>query len=385
MSERLHIDIESFSEADLKKVGMYAYAEHPSTEVLVLCFSHGHGPVNIWIPAEERDIPEAVIAAVRAKLDSAATLYIQPLCPDVLVRAVESGMELGAHNAGFERTMLNGHAGQRIGFPQTEAKQWVCTAAKARAHGLPGALGDVAKALGSHPKDEDGKADMMRVTKPRKLSKNDPTVCYTPDNAPEKFIKLYSYCADDVRAERDIDKTVPDLSPSERKVWILDQCINDRGVRVDLDAIDNVQILIDEYKKELEAKCLKWTGVKPTQREKIADWIRANGWPHLEDLQAETVNTLVADERVPDPVKRILRLYSTYGMKAVTKYETMKDAACADGRIRGMFIYHGATTGRWSSFTVQLHNLFRPVIKDTLTAIDAFAARSLIWVRGLYS
>lgn len=388
MSDRLHIDIESFSEADLKKVGMYAYAEHLSTEVLVLCFALSDGPVHVWVPYDRFDIPQAVVDGTMKQMAKLAekygerlgTLYVQTECSDLLKRAVLSGMELSSHNAGFERTILNGPPGQRIGFPHTEIEQWVCTAAKCRAHGLPGALGNAAEALGTCPKDEDGKGDMMQVTKPRRGK--EPR--WTPSNAPDKFIKLYSYCTDDVRAERDIDWTVPDLSPFERDVWLLDQKINDRGVLVDLKAIAAVQDLIGQHKAELEEKCVEWTGFKPTQRDKLAEWIRTNGWPHLRDLQAETVSALVMHPSVPDSIKRVLRLYSTFGAKAVTKYDAMKEAACADGRLRGLFIYHGASTGRWSSILVQLQNLFRPVIKDPSVAIDALATRSLSWVRELY-
>ena len=126
------------------------------------------------------------------------------------------------------------------------------------------------------------------------------------------------------------------------------------------------------------------TGVRPTQRAKIADWIRANGFEQLADMQAETVKALIAGNKCPDNVKEVLQLYSTYGMKAVSKLDAIEDAVCANGRLHGMFLYYGAGTGRWSSLIVQLQNLFRPVIDDPETAIDAFEKLDLEWVRALW-
>jgi DNA polymerase len=126
------------------------------------------------------------------------------------------------------------------------------------------------------------------------------------------------------------------------------------------------------------------TGYSPTQREKIAEWVRDHGYPHLTDLQVETIKHAVKDPRCPQDVATILRLYSTYNAKAVSKYDTIADAVCADGRLRGMFLYHGAATGRWASRIVQLQNLFRPVIDDCDTAIEALGYRDLDWLIDLY-
>ena len=112
--------------------------------------------------------------------------------------------------------------------------------------------------------------------------------------------------------------------------------------------------------------------------------MRAHGYPQLTDLQAETVNTAGRDPACPPEVKRLLRLFSTYNMKAVSKYDTMLKAVCADGRLRGMFLYHGAGTGRWASLIVQLQNLFRPVVDDVDAAIESFGTRDLDWVQELY-
>ncbi len=174
------------------------------------------------------------------------------------------------------------------------------------------------------------------------------------------------------------------MSPKELTVYHLDQVINDRGVKVDLESVDNMEILVGQYKKFLRNRCMDRTGISPSRPGPLGDWIRQNGYPHLDNLQADTVRQLVERGDVPDAVKEILKLYGTYNMKAVAKYPAMRQAVCADGRIRGMLQYHVAGTGRWSSFIVQIHNLFRPVISDPENAIEAAREWDLDWLRALY-
>ena len=364
VSPPLHLDIETYSECDLKAAGVFRYAEHPSTEVLCFSYAFGNESVRSWRPGQA--------------------------LPNDLVNHVIDGGLVVAHNAQFERVVLNGVAGEKLGFPTLAIEQMRCTAAKMAAHGLPRALGDAADALGStHAKSNEGRITMLQLSKPRKRH---PDGRYTPQNSSDKFRVLYDYCAQDVEAERAIDKLVPDLTESGLAVYQLDQLINERGIKADIDAIRDIQAVVAEYQDFLEATCQKLTadevldlpGIKPTQREKIAEWVRANGYPQLVDMQAETVRGLVADPAVPENVKKVLQIYSTYNMKAVTKYDAILDAVCADGRLRGMFLYHGANTGRWSSLIVQLQNLFRPVIEDPETAVEAFSSRSLGWIRTLY-
>ena len=125
-------------------------------------------------------------------------------------------------------------------------------------------------------------------------------------------------------------------------------------------------------------------GLLPTQREKISNWVRENGFPGLVDMTAETVKAVVKRSDVPANVKAVLVIYSTYNAKSVSKLQAMLDAVCADGRLRGMFMFYGAATGRWSSLIVQLQNMMRPVIKDPSTAIEAFAARDPDLIQFLY-
>jgi DNA polymerase bacteriophage-type len=373
-----HLDIETFSECNLKEAGLYRYAEHPSTELLVVCYKfQGSGIIYVWVPRDT--LPVGALSLLAAKYPK-AQLVLRSTCPENLRYHVEDGGEVRAHNAQFERVNLNGTAGQKVNFPKLAIDQMVCTLAKMANHGLPRALGDAANALGTHRKDDTGRATMLALSQPRRGKERR----YTPENSLERFIQLYAYCCDDVLAEEGIDRVVPDISPEETRVYRLDQQINDRGISVDLESVENVVFLIDQYKLDIERQFHAATGLKPTQRAQIAAWIRANGFPQLLDMQAETVKEIVAGTVCPDNVKHVLRMYSTYGMKAVTKYQTLLDMVCADGKLHGMFQYFGAGTGRWSSTGVQLQNLFRPVIDDPETAVEAFRERDLQWIKDLY-
>lgn len=316
---KVSIDIETFSEADLKTVGVHSYAEHPSTEVLCICYAFDDEPVELYVPMRD--------------------LFI----PDRLRQHIESGGILSAFNAEFERTVLNGVAGSKIAFPKISIQQMRCSMVKARAHGLPGGLGDVAKALGTHAKSDTGRVIMLQLARPRTGKESR----YTIENSPDKFEQLYEYCRDDVEAERAIDQVVPDLSASELALYHLDQTINLRGVAVDMDSVGNAQYLIDEYKKQLREKCIEITGITPSQTGKLAEWIRDKGYPQLQNLQAETVKNAVEDPACPERIRTVLRIYSTHGAKAVSKFTTLKEMACKDGRLRGLFRFYGAATGRW--------------------------------------
>ena len=348
----LHLDIETYSEVDLRAAGVYRYAEHPSTEILCFSYAFDDGPVQDWNPG-------------------------QPVPLDVIEHVRNKG-EFRAHNAQFERIVLNGVAGQKIGFPHIAIRQCICTAAKMAASGLPRGLSDAAKQLGAIQKDDAGRITMLMVTKPRRGKE----LRYTPENAPEKFAILYEYCHTDVEAERSIDHLVPDLSKEEQEIYWLDQVINDRGVLVDVDTVTTIRRMVDAYKERLQQEMLSLTGLKPSQREKVADWVRSKG-VELLDLQAATVAAAVKED-IPADVRRALILYSTYNAKATAKFDSIADAVCADNRLHGMFTYHGAGTGRWTSTIVQLHNLARPVIEDPEAALDVIQQGDLDWLRMHY-
>lgn len=137
-ARRLHLDIESYSEEDLKSSGLYRYAEHESTELLCAAFALDDGPVHLWVPTDA--LPELIVNTIRTKMDPSALLFVQRTIPSKLHDWIEQGGEVAAHNAQFERTVLNGVAGEKVDFPKLKIEQMVCTAAKAAASALPRAL-----------------------------------------------------------------------------------------------------------------------------------------------------------------------------------------------------------------------------------------------------
>lgn len=385
-----HIDIETFSEENLKTSGVYRYAAHPSTEVLVVCYRFGHeGPVHVWIPLD--DIPKT--AKPLKKFLKDGDLHVQREMPADLYNwiYVEEG-ELRAWNAMFERVVLN-TLGQtnRLDWIPVPISQWQCSMAKAAALGLRQALGLCAKDCGTHPKDDTGKMAMLQLCKPRKPSQTDPSTRWTIENHPDKYRVMYHYCIDDVKAESALDAYLPDLSPNEVEVYRMDQKINDRGILIDIANVRNAQSLVSEYKRRLYDKCNTLTGYTPTQTGKLAEWVRSQGY-EIENLQAATIKEALQDEQCPPQVRQLLQIYTTYNMKAVSKFKAMELAADPkDNRLRGMFRYHSASTGRWSSMVVQLQNIFRSVIGDEKRpgviedyAIDNMQFRDFDWFRDLF-
>lgn len=381
-TEVCHLDIESFSRNNLKKTGLYRYAEDDTTKIHCIMYAFNEDPVTSWIPID--GLPTEIVEAMEAHHDEIGGEFIHGTqVPFELVAHASAGSEFRAHNAMFERTLLNGKPGRKIGFPSTTLEQWVCTAAKAAVHGLPRALKFVALALEApHQKDDAGRVTMMQLAKPRKPSKAIPEDEWTPENTPDRYIDLYKYCIDDVETERAIDNMIPDISPHERQVYLMDQVINDRGIRVDLEGTANAMHMRDEYKKVLREKCVEISGFNPSQLGKLGAWVRERYY--MPNMQEPTMLAALADPEIPLEVKNVIRCRRLHELKAVAKFDAIMRIVCADERLYGQFLYYGAGTGRWSSQGVQLQNLMRPLISDAYVALEACEARDLDWMHVLY-
>ncbi len=383
MSDRVHLDLETYSEADLKGAGLYVYAEHESTDIVVASFSFNDGPVHVWLPWLH--IPEQVTKALREFAPTSTLFHTGRTPPFVLLRAFnDPNTRFVAHNAAFERIVLKGPAGQRYGLPEIPIERWICTMAKCAVHGLPHALGNAAEALGTFPKREGGVNEMRYMSKPRKDGTRP-----TASDEPERLIQTTLYNIDDVLAERDLDNNVPNLTAAEEQIYFLDQRINDRGVRIDTPALRDIMYLVDQYKADVVKWCVKTTGLAPTQTGKLSEWIRdpAKGnYAKLPDLQAPTVIECLTDETCPDLTKKVLRAYSIAGGKATSKFDAMLRSQCKDGRVRGMFQFYGASPGRWTSRIINLQNMLRSLLKwqDVDTAIAACKLRSLDYIKALF-
>lgn len=328
MTQSLNIDIETSALVPVTKVGAFKYAEQPSLRIVCMAWKLGDAPVQLWDVLSGASIPTQIEAHLRA------------------------GGLIKAFNAGFEMSVLSNHAGKAIGWPKTKISQWRDTAAKVASHGLPRSLGNAAIALPGIPlKDEAGKKVMLALSKLAGLAKA----------TPEQLAILHSYCKNDVVVEDAIDKVLPELHATEQRMWELDYVINRRGILVDLPLVRQIAALIEKYTSTKIKRCIELTGAKPSQRKVVMDWCAAQGY-ELEGYTAAHITEALADPKCPAQVVEVLQIRQATAFAAVKKYAAFENGACADGRLRGMFLYHGAATGRWTGRGAQLHNLSRPVL-----------------------
>ena len=341
------IDFETRSAVDLRKTGVYKYASDPSTDIWCMAYkAPWSDDVQVWLPGNEMD----------AHLED----WI-----------VEGGL-LSAWNANFERTIWNEIMTERYEWPPTKIKQWRCTMAQASAMGLPRALGQAASVLGvEEQKDKAGAALMLRMARPRKVNADG---SYTWWNTKDKIDTLVAYCIQDVKTELSVAATLNDMPDSERRLYQLDQRINDRGVKVDLDLIERVSKLANSASENIDAEIKRLTNgqVKAaTNAMDLTAWLRSYGL-QVKSVDKQTVTRMLGMEKLHPIIKQVLRLRQDGAKSSTAKYEAMVNAANADNRMRGLLMYHGAATGRWSGRLVQPQNFPRPQKKqDELDQIIA--------------
>lgn len=341
------IDFETRSAVDLRKTGVYKYASDPSTDIWCMAYkAPWSDDVQVWLPGNALD----------AHLED----------------WIMAGGLLSAWNANFERTIWNEIMVGRYQWPRTSIKQWRCTMAQASAMGLPRALGQAASVLGvEEQKDKTGAALMLRMARPRKVNADG---SYTWWNTKDKIDTLVAYCEQDVRTELSVAETLNAMPDSERRLYQLDQRINDRGVKVDLDLIERVSKLANSASENIDAEIKRLTNgqVKAaTNAMDLTAWLRSYGL-QVKSVDKQTVTRMLGMEKLHPIIKQVLRLRQDGAKSSTAKYEAMVNAANADDRMRGLLMYHGAATGRWSGRLVQPQNFPRPQKKnDELETIIA--------------
>jgi DNA polymerase len=333
------VDFETRSAVDLRKTGVYKYASDPSTDIWCMAYkAPWSDDVQVWLPGDEMDVS----------------------LEDWIV---EGGL-LSAWNANFERTIWNEIMVGRYQWPRTGIKQWRCTMAQASAMGLPRALGQAASVLGvEEQKDKAGAALMLRMARPRKVNADG---SYTWWNTKDKIDTLVAYCIQDVKTELSVAETLNAMPDSERRLYQLDQRINDRGVKVDLDLIERVSKLANSASENIDAEIKRLTNgqVKAaTNAMDLTAWLRGYGL-QVKSVDKQTVTRMLGMEKLHPIIKQVLRLRQDGAKSSTAKYEAMVNAANADDRMRGLLMYHGAATGRWSGRLVQPQNFPRPQKKQ---------------------
>lgn len=347
-NNRIYIDFETRSEIDLRKVGAWKYAFHASTSILCIAITYESGESHCFVPKTFEGFDEFE----RVVQQNPGAVWV-------------------AHNAFFEQCLWRGVLEVEYGISCPPPEKWVCTAAKAAAHALPRNLEQASEVLKlPFQKDMEGHRVMMKLCKPRRASKTNPDKFWEPDTAPEDFEKLYEYCIHDTKVSRAIDQHLSDLNEFEQHLWVLDQKINLRGLTVDLAAIRNALSTIDRYTEEQTKRFAKITSYalkSPTQTAKFLEWVQRE-LPELQNLQSNTIKPLLGNVDIQSNVREALQIRAELSQAANKKYVSMLDRADSLGRVRENFLYHGASTGRWSGTGVQFQNLMRPIVDPVKTA-----------------
>ena len=369
------IDIETRSDKDISKCGVYAYTDTPYFDILLFAYSIDGQPVQVVDMANGEEIPE-----------------------NVLVALVDENVIKRAFNVNFERVCLSKYL--RKNYPQyfqsysidedtvgdfLNPESWHCSMIHARTLGLPSSLAEVGKVLGiEQQKMTEGKALVKFFCVPYDTIDGVPQFHY-PKDYPEKWEIFKAYNKRDVEAELEIDRKLLRF-PVPNFIWqefYLDQEINDRGILVDMQLADKAIGLDAEAKEELTAEMKRLTGVEnPNSVYQLLDWLETQGYKS-DSLGKTQVQELIKTAK--EPVKSVLQMRLQLSKSSVKKYTAMKNTACSDNRARGMFSFYGASrTGRWAGRNVQLQNLPQNHLPDLSEARELVKYGSFEDIQMLY-
>lgn len=396
---RAVIDFESRSTVDIGDTGAWPYAEHATTSVMWLCYAIGGGPVQSWRPGMAD--------------------------PADLLAHVAAGLPVVAHNAQFEWCIwnLNLRGVHGYAWPELRTEQLDDTMARALVMALPPSLEGVGAALGlQQQKDTVGHRLMLKMCKPvperftarsrrirdaeKALTKAEAGVVKAQTAArpsavkttaaeaalmdaqfeiaaarsapqvvewyesPEDVERLRQYCATDIEVERALDRLLPPLSPTERRIWEFDQRVNQRGVAVDLESAKLAHAVVQDRMADANARLAEITGgavEKVTNHAALGKWLRAQG-VDAPNTQAETIELLLEGEHPPH-VREVLEIRRDAGKASVAKLPALIAQTASDGNAHGLLMYAGAgRTRRWAGRGAQPQNLPRPEFKQK--AID---------------
>jgi DNA polymerase len=370
------LDYETYSEADLKKVGAFEYSKHDSTDVLCVAWAVGTKDdlalgicdIHTWAPLSDG-------VELRGKLVE--------LC-NVLSR---KDIIKVAHNSFFEQVITANVFKRRYatGLPPLPPEQWVCTASLAQAVALPRALANVTDAINlAHKKNMQGHRLMLKMCKPKKPTKTNPFQTRHTDL--KDLQAVIDYCVDDVKAEIQLFLKLPPLIPIERETWILDQKINLRGFMVDRDLVKTILKMVEDETARLNEATFEGTDGKITsanQRDAILSWLNDEG-VFLPDLRKDTVAAALASGKLPEVAHTVLELRRAAAKTSTSKFVALEAGSRFDGCLRDTLEYHGAGTGRWSGKKFQPQNLPRGTIKNTDQACEILSQGDIGLVRLIY-
>ena len=355
----ISIDIESYSDVDLSKCGVYKYSSSPNFEILLFGYSVDGGDVRVIDVACGEEIPAEILAALS-----------------------DESVIKWAFNAMFERVCLSNYFGEWL-----EPESWKCSMVWSATLGLPLSLENVGAVLGLEKQKLTEGKDLIRYfcvpCKPTKA--NGGRTRNLPEHDREKWERFKAYNLRDVEAEMQIQQRlskfpVPDFVWEE--YW-QDQEINDRGIGVDMEMVRNAIAMDGRSKSELSAAMQELTELEnPNSVQQMKQWLSENGM-ETDSLDKKAVAGLLQD--APEPLKTVLTLRQQLAKSSVKKYQAMENAVCADSRAHGMFQFYGANrTGRFSGRIIQLQNLPQNHIPDLAQARELVKAGDFDALAMLY-
>lgn len=339
MGRILEMDIETFSDVDLIKCGVYAYADSPAFEVLLFAYSFDGGETRVIDLAQGEELPGEVAEAV-----------------------FDGSVVKTAFNANFERTCLSKHFGTYL-----PPDSWHCSAVQAAVLALPRSLEDVGAVLGlDEQKMKEGRELIRYFCVPCKPTKaNGGRRRNLPCHAPEKWELFKTYCMRDVDVEKAIRRKLYKfpIPEGEMELYRLDQRINDRGVLVDMGLVRQAVVCERLHKEVVTRRAYELTGLEnPNSVAQLKGWLGENG-VEAESLSKKAVSEMIGES--DGEVEELLRLRLLMAKTSVKKYEAMKRSVCSDGRVHGLLQFYGANrTGRWAGRLVQVQNLPQNHIED---------------------
>jgi DNA polymerase len=335
--DTLAIDVETYSSVDIKTSGAYKYCEASDFQIMLFAYAFNDEEVQIVDFMNEETLPNRVVEALN-----------------------DSNIIKTAFNANFERSAIEAD----MYYIYCPPEEWQCTMIKALTMGLPGSLDMVGKAMHldeDKQKMKEGKALIQYFCKPCKPTKtNGGRTRNFPEHDPEKWETFKLYCKQDVEAERDIRNKLSkyQTTDSEQRLWELDQKINDRGVGTDLVIIEKAIECDVAFSEKLKIEATKITGLSnPNSPAQLKKWLSERVGFEVTSLTKDSVPELIENAK-DNNVIRLLELRQLMSKTSIKKYQTMQNARCEDGRVRGLLQFYGANrTGRWAGRLVQVQNL----------------------------
>lgn len=356
MSKILHIDIETYSEADIRKVGVHRYVDDPTFEILLIAYAY-ESDFDI------EDDPVKIMQEVN-RSDEWHHLMDDLVNPAVIKVAHNANFEMTCFEKYLHSEKLIGCSVMRYKDKHINPKEWICTANLASIHGYPRSLDGLGRALGlpeDAQKNKTGKSLIQYFCKPCKPTKaNGGRERNRSYMAPDRWNLFKEYCRQDVVAEHECYlrlMAMPSVHPMEHLIWEFDQKSNRNGVLIDKRMPTNISAYNEQHQSGTINRLIKLTGLdNPNSNIQLIEWLSSRGIDtDAIDKEAREHIIKSTDDSV---VREVLSLKNSLSKSSLAKYDAMLESVCSDGTVKGMLMYYGAShTGRWAGRIVQLHNL----------------------------